>query len=357
MRAKHVKTAKLLVVKLGTGILTDKQNRLASSRIKILVGQIVRAKRTGHEIVLVSSGAVGAGMEALGYQKRPTRLEELQACAAVGQSRLMAGYQELFAAHGLQAAQVLLTHADLQDHDRHLNARNTLMALLERGVVPVINENDAVSFTELTVGDNDKLSALVAALLPADLLMLLTTSDGLVRNYGKTNAKLISIVRKIDAAISKLARGTESAASIGGMATKLEAAKVVVRAGIPMVIANGRARGIISSILAGKNVGTLFLPGAHRLKGRKRWIAFFHHPKGMLVVDDGAKAAIRERGMSLLVPGMIECTGGFASGDVVKICDRNGTEFARGISKYSFHAIESGMAKKVVVHRYNLVVL
>jgi glutamate 5-kinase len=231
------------------------------------------------------------------------------------------------------------------------------MALLERGVVPVINENDAVSFTELTVGDNDKLSALVTALLPADLLMLLTTSDGLVRNYGKTNAKLISTVRKIDAAISKLARGTESAASIGGMATKLEAAKIVVRAGIPMVIANGRTRGIISNILSGKNVGTLFLPGADRLKGRKRWIAFFHHPKGVLVVDDGAKAAMRERGMSLLVPGMIECAGEFEAGDVVKICDRNGTEFARGISKFSFHAIESGMAKKVVVHRDNLVVL
>ena len=357
MRAKHVKTAKLLVVKLGTGILTDNQNRLASARIRILVGQIVRAKKNGFEIVLVSSGAVGAGMEALGYQKRPTRLEELQACAAVGQSRLMALYQELFAAHGLQAAQVLLTHADLQDHDRHLNARNTLMALLERGVVPVINENDAVSFTELTVGDNDKLSALVTALMPADLLVLLTTSDGLVRNYGKTNAKLISTVRKIDTAISKLSRGTESAASIGGMATKLEAAKIVVRAGIPMVIANGRTRGIISNILSGKNVGTLFLPGADRLKGRKRWIAFFHHPKGVLVVDDGAKAAMRERGMSLLVPGMIECAGEFEAGDVVKICDRNGTEFARGISKFSFYAIESGMAKKVVVHRDNLVVL
>ena len=309
------------------------------------MGQIVRAKKCGHEIVLVSSGAVGAGMEALGYQKRPTRLEELQACAAVGQSRLMALYQELFTAHGLQAAQVLLTHADLQDHDRHLNARNTLMALLERGVVPVINENDAVSFTELTVGDNDKVSALVTALLPGDLLVLLTTSDGLVRNYGKTNAKLISTVRKIDEAISKIARGTESAASIGGMATKLEAAKIVVRAGIPMVIANGRTRGIISNILSGKNVGTLFLPGADRLKGRKRWIAFFHHPKGVLVVDDGAKAAMRERGMSLLVPGMIECAGEFEAGDVVKICDRNGTEFARGISKFSFHAIESGMAR------------
>ena len=357
MRAKHIKTAKLVVVKLGTGILSDNQNCLASSRIKQLAGQIVRAKKNGYEIVLVSSGAVGAGMEALGYQKRPTRLQELQACAAVGQSRLMALYQELFAAHALQVAQVLLTHSDLEDHDRHLNARNTLVALLERGVIPVINENDAVSFTELTVGDNDKLSALVAALLSADLLVLLTTADGLVRNYGQKNAKLISTVRKIDATTKKFAGGTQSTTSIGGMATKLEAAKIVVRVGIPMVIANGRTRGILSNILAGKNLGTLFLPGADRLKARKRWIAFFHHPKGVLVVDDGAKAALRERGMSLLAPGIVECTGEFVTGDVVKVCDRNGTEFARGITKFTFDAIKNGAAKKVIVHRDNLVVL
>jgi len=198
---------------------------------------------------------------------------------------------------------------------------------------------------------------LVTALLPADLLVLLTTSDGLVRNFGKTNAKLISTVRKIDMATKKLARGTESAASIGGMVTKLEAAEIVVRAGIPMVIANGRVRGIVSNILAGKNVGTFFLPRADRLKGRKRWIAFFHHPKGVLVVDDGAKTALRERGKSLLAPGIVECTGEFVAGDVVKVCDCNGTEFARGISKFTFDAIKNGTAKKVIVHRDNLVVL
>ena len=229
MRAKLVKTAKLVVVKLGTGILTDRRNRLASKRIKQIVGQVERVRKSGHEVVLVSSGAVAAGMEVLGYQKRPARLEELQACAAVGQSRLMAVYQELFAAHGTQTAQVLLTHADLQDHDRHLNARNTLVALLAAGVVPVVNENDAVSFTELTVGDNDKLSALVAALLPADLLVLLTTVDGLVRNYGKPNAKVISSVKKIDGPIRKLAGGTQSRTSVGGMLSKLKAGEIVMR--------------------------------------------------------------------------------------------------------------------------------
>ena len=356
VRAKLIADAKLVVVKLGTGILTDRRNRLASSRIKQIVAQVARARKTGREVVLVSSGAVGAGMEALGYKKRPTRLEELQACAAVGQSRLMAVYQELFAAHEIQAAQVLLTHADLQDHDRHLNARNTLMALLARGVVPVVNENDAVSFTELTVGDNDKLSALVAALLPADLLVLLTTAEGLVRNFGKGNAKLVPTVKKIDAATRKLAGGTQSSTSVGGMASKLKAAEIVMRAGIPMLIGNGMQRGVLAKVLAAEAVGTFFLPGEAKLKGRKRWIAFFHHPQGSMVVDDGAKAALRERGMSLLAPGVMECEGDFEAGDVVGICDRHGTEFAQGVAKYSREAMENNPGK-VVVHRDHLVVL
>lgn len=356
VRAKLLANAKLVVVKLGTGILTDRRNRLASSRIKQIIGQIVRARKAGREVVLVSSGAVGAGMEALGFERRPTRLEELQACAAVGQSRLMAVYQELFAAHDIQSAQVLLTHADLQDHDRHLNARNTLMALLDRGVVPVINENDAVSFTELTVGDNDKLSALVAALLPADLLVLLTTADGLVRHFGEPNAKLVSTVKNIDAATRKLAGGTQSVTSVGGMASKLKAAEIVMRAGIPMLIGNGTQRGVLTKMLAAESVGTMFQPGANKLKGRKRWIAFFHHPAGTLVVDDGAKTALRERGMSLLAPGLHKCEGEFEAGDVVKICDRHGTEFARGVARHSRGDMDKAPGK-VLVHRDHLVVL
>ena len=356
MRAKLVKTAKLVVVKLGTGILTDRRNRLASKRIKQIVGQVERVRKSGHEVALVSSGAVAAGMEVLGYQKRPARLEELQACAAVGQSRLMAVYQELFAAHGTQTAQVLLTHADLQDHDRHLNARNTLVALLSAGVVPVVNENDAVSFTELTVGDNDKLSALVATLLPADLLILLTTVDGLIRNYGKPNAKVISSVKKIDGPIRKLAGGTQSRTSVGGMLSKLKAGEIVMRAGIPMIIGNGALRGVLNKIMTGGPVGTLFHPGAGKLRERKRWIAFFHHPGGRLIVDNGAKSALRERGMSLLAPGVVRCEGSFLTGDVIKICDAEGTEFARGIAKYSREEMENAPGK-VVVHRDYLVVL
>jgi glutamate 5-kinase len=357
VRAKLLKDTPLVVVKLGSGILTDARNRLATPRIKQLVAQIARARKAGREMVLVSSGAVAAGMEALGCKKRPTRLAELQACAAVGQSRLMARYEEFFTAHDLQAAQVLLTHTDLQDHDRHLNARNTLMALLDRGVVPVINQNDAVTFNELTVGDNDKLSALVAALLPANLLVQLTSADGLVRNFSKPNARLISTVRKVDDKIRSLARGTQSATSIGGMASKVDAAQIAGRAGIPMVIANGVKRGQLTKVLAGEKVGTLFVPSGDKLKGRKRWIAFFHHPKGALVVDDGAKAALREREKSLLKMGIARCEGDFAAGDVVRICDSNGTGFSQGITRFSKSEIENNSAGKVVVHRDDLVIL
>ncbi|SVD09314.1 uncharacterized protein METZ01_LOCUS362168, partial [marine metagenome] len=297
------------------------------------------------------------GMETLGCEKRPSRLVELQACAAVGQSRLMALYEKFFAAHDLHAAQVLLTHTDLQDHDRHLNARNTIMALLDRGVVPVINQNDAVTFNELTVGDNDKLSALVAALLPANLLVQLTAADGLIRNFGKSNACVIPTVRKIDDAIRRLALGTQSATSIGGMASKVDAAQIAGRAGIPMVIANGVKRGQLTKVLAGEKVGTFFTPSGDKLKGRKRWIAFFHHPQGSIVVDDGAKAALREHGKSLLKMGIVSCEGEFAATDVVRICDRNGTGFAQGITRHARAEIDNGSAGKVVVHRDDLVIL
>src|SRR5206468_11467410 len=193
-----------------------------------LVTQIAEQRKAGKEIVLVTSGAVGAGMGALGHQKRPNDLAELQACAAVGQTRLMATYEKLFAAHGLSVAQLLLTHDDLQHHERHLNARNTLVTLLGHGVVPIINENDVVSFTELKFGDNDKLCALVASLLPADLLVILTTVDGMIENFGKPNPKTIAQVEQIDEAVEKMAGGTESVTAVGGMASKVQAAKIAV---------------------------------------------------------------------------------------------------------------------------------
>src|SRR6266511_3693323 len=203
-----LKNASRIVVKLGTGVLTDSRKQLDFAQAEQLVAQIAAQRKAGKEIVLVTSGAVGAGMGALGYEKRPAELAELQACAAVGQSRLMSTYEKLFSQFELHVAQVLLTHDDLQHHERHLNARNTLVTLLGRGVVPIINENDAISFTEIKFGDNDKLSALVAALLPAELLVILTTVDGVMENFGKASARRLSSISEIDARVEALASGT-----------------------------------------------------------------------------------------------------------------------------------------------------
>jgi glutamate 5-kinase len=263
----------------------------------------------------------------------------------------------LFGIFHLKIAQVLLTHDDLAHHERHLNARNTLVTLLRNGVVPIINENDAISFTELKFGDNDKLSALVACLLPADLLVILTTVDGMIENFGKPNARVINVIENLSANIEKMAKGTSSQTAVGGMASKLQAAKIVIRSGIPLVIASGRKDHVLESVLTGKDEGTLFVAQQTKLAGRKRWIAFFHHPKGALFVDEGAKAALREKGKSLLLPGITRCDGEFAAGDVVRICDLNGTEFARGICAFDIARVKSGEVTEVVVHRDDMVIL
>ena len=298
-------------------------------------------------------------MGALGYEKRPGELAELQACAAVGQSRLMAIYEKLFGAHGLAVAQVLLTHDDLEHHERHLNARNTLVTLLSRGVVPIINENDVVSFTELKFGDNDKLSALVASLLPADLLVILTTVDGVMENFGKANPRTIPVIERVDEALERMAGGTDSATAVGGMASKIQAAKIVVRSGIPLVIASGRKKRVLARVLAGEEEGTLFVPQPTRLQGRKRWIAFFHHPKGALFVDAGREEGVaRRRARACCRPGIARCEGEFEAGEVVRICDLDGTEFARGIAGFGAAEIKARKLQRVeVVHRDNLVIL
>lgn len=347
-----------IVVKLGTGVLTDSQKQPDLRQLEQLVAQVAAERNAGRDMILVTSGAVGAGMGALGYDKRPSELAELQACAAVGQSRLMAIYEQLFAKHKLSVAQVLITHDDLEHHERHLNARNTLVTLLQRGVVPIINENDAVSITELKFGDNDQLSALVAALVPVDLLVILTTVDGLIENYGQPNARIMSTVEKIDDAIEKLAGGTTSATAVGGMSTKIKAAKIAMLSGIPLVIASGRNKTVLAKILAGEEEGTLFLPQDRKLRARQRWIAFYRHPKGVIVVDDGAKEALRAKGKSLLPPGILRCDGEFDAGDIVRICDNDGTEFARGVAEMGVVEIRQRMAaRSEVVHRDNLVVL
>jgi len=358
VQRQDLNTLERWVVKVGTGVLTDQGKRPDLRRIKQLVSQLARQCKAGREIVLVSSGAVGAGMGVLGFDRRPADLAELQACAAVGQSRLMGLYGNLFDEHGLGVAQVLLIHDDLRHHDRHLNARNTLVALLDHGLVPIVNENDAVSTTELKFGDNDRLAALVACLLPADLLVILTTAEGLVEHYGRSHARTVNCVTSINADIERLAGGTRSDTAIGGMTTKIDAARIVMSSGIPMVIASGLKRNALKRIAGGDEEGTLFVPAARKLRGRKRWIAFFHHPRGTLVVDEGAKKALREKGKSLLPPGIRRCEGEFKAGEVVRVCDAEGTEFARGQAGFDAGEIRDDHLKRVeVIHRDDLVIL
>jgi glutamate 5-kinase len=354
---ESLKNASRIVVKFGTGVLTDSRKQPDLAQMKQLAGQVAAIRAQGKQVVIVTSGAVGAGMGALGYEKRPSELSALQACAAVGQSRLMTTYEKLFAEAGFGVAQVLLTHDDLEHHERHLNARNTLVTLLDHGVIPIINENDAISFTELKFGDNDKLSALVACLLPADALIILTTVNGLIENFGKANAKTISAVETLNDSVEKMAGGTKNETAVGGMASKLQAAKIVIRSGIPLVIASGWKKSVLANILEGRDEGTIFVAQPAKLTGRKRWIAFFHHPKGTLLVDDGAKKALRENGKSLLPPGVARCEGDFAAGEVVRLCDLNGTEFARGICDFDSGAVNARKVSSVLVHRDNLVIL
>lgn len=358
MRTELLNHAQRLVIKLGTGILTDDRNHPDVSQMKQLVGQITSLKKQGREVVLVSSGAVGAGMGSLGLERRPRDLADLQACAAVGQTRLMHIYSDLFAQHGLSVGQVLLTHADLKHHDRHLNARNTLVALLDRNIIPIVNENDAVSFTELKFGDNDTLSALVASLIHADLLIILTTAEGLIKNFDQPDAKRLSEIPTITKEIIALAKGTTSVTATGGMTTKMEAAHIAVRSGIPMFIGPGRNPDILKDMTEGKDVGTVFLPNNKGLKGRKRWIAFFHRPKGSLVVDQGAKVALRENGRSLLPKGVLNIQGNFKSGEVVRVRDEEGTEFALGIAEWDSESFQHWNQRSgEIIHRDNLVIL
>jgi glutamate 5-kinase len=350
LRLELLGYARRIVVKLGTGLLTDQQNRLAKDRVEHAAAQVAALCQQKRQVVVVSSGAIAAGMAALGVKQRPKNLHELQACAAIGQSKLMAVYDAVFSACGIAVAQVLLTHDDLKNRGRHLNARNTLETLLKHGVVPIINENDTVSVDEIKFGDNDRLAALTATLIDADLLIILSHVEGLLDEN-----KLVPVVSEIGHDIEKLAGGTDRATSTGGMRSKVDAARIVTRAGIPMVIANGARPNVLVDVLAGEEVGTIFLPKTTKLESRKRWIAFFQRPVGALVVDDGAKAALCDGTKSLLAKGIVAVVGEFTRGDVVGIRDKNEVEFARGLTKVSSTGLAT--ATGVVVHHDDLVIL
>jgi glutamate 5-kinase len=324
-----------LVIKVGSGVV--------GTGMEPLIAQIARLRRDGLQVILVSSGAIAAGMSVLGLKQRPKSLAQLQACAAIGQGQLMAAYDGLFRQHQLHVAQVLLTHDDLRSRQRHLNARNTLLQLLANDVIPIINENDTVAVEEIKFGDNDRLSALVATLVDADLLLILSHVEGLLDAKKQRVPAVPAITREIES----LAGGTDRQTSVGGMKSKIEAAKIVTRAGIPLVIADGERDAVLPGILAGEDIGTVFLPHPHRLESRKRWIAFFQHPTGKLFVDDGAKQALIVAGKSLLAKGVTRRDGDTATGNVVSICDITGNEFARGLTRTG----------NVLVHRDDLVIL
>ena len=332
-----VAKAHTLVVKVGSSLVTNEGRGLDVEAIARWAAQIAKLHAAGKRCVLVSSGAIAEGMQRLGWTRRPHAMHELQAAAAVGQMGLVQCYESCFREHGLATAQVLLTHADMADRQRYLNARSTLRTLLALGVIPVINENDTVAVDEIKFGDNDHLSSLVTNLIQAHLLVILTDTEGLhdadPRRSRRT--RLIPLVREITPAIERLARNEPGGVGTGGMASKVAAARKTIHFGVPCVLASGRRQRIVSRILQGEPVGTFFLPRPARLSSRKHWIAFTREPQGTLRVDEGAVAALRDRGKSLLPSGVVEVAGRFRAGDLVRIVDPRGLEFARGLAGYS----------------------
>ena len=357
-----VAKAKRIVIKVGTSTLTDDNHRLAPDKVKKLAREIVELRRRGKEVILVSSGAIGAGIGKLNLKQRPRDIKLLQATAAVGQSILMSTYDRYFSAYGQTIAQLLLTHADFLSRQRYLNLRNTLLTLLKSGVIPIVNENDTTAVDEIKVGDNDNLSALVASNLEADLLIILTDTDGLFTRDPRRSerAELIPVVRDITPEIERIADTGEKTktSSVGGMKTKIQAAKLAMNAGIPVVIANGAEEDILLRIVEGEPVGTRFLPRkSDRMNDREHWIRFVSPPRGRIKVDEGAKAALVARGSSLLPSGIIGVEGVFMPGDTVSIIDSRDIEFARGITNYSSVDIEkikglhTGDIERVLGHK------
>lgn len=348
---------KRIVIKIGSSLLFNQGEKGAACTypLSAICSQIAQLNNSGKEVLLVSSGAVASGMSILKLHSRPRELTSLQATAALGQHVLMADYQRCFAAKGLNCAQVLLTWDDFDKRDRYLNAKNTLLKLLELNTVPIINENDTVSTEEIKFGDNDKLSALVSKLVDADLLVILSDVDGLLDK----NKKVIPLVEEINNSIRSYACPSSKKTCVGGMISKIDAAKVAVDSGIPCVIANGRENNIIIALAENpQKQGTLFVP-KRSLRARQHWIAFGSKPKGTISVDEGAKRALIH-GKSLLSVGVTECAGDFNSGDIVSLVDKEKVEFCRAKVNFSAKEIEKVKGKrweKEIAHRDNIVVL
>lgn len=369
---EKLKTVTRCVVKIGSALLTNDGRGLDRDMIASLARQIAAARVRGVAMVLVSSGAVAEGLSRMGAKSRPRALHELQAMAAIGQMGLVQAYESAFQAHALHTAQVLLTHDDLASRDRYLNARSTLRTLLDLGVVPVINENDTVATDEIRFGDNDTLGALVANLIEAELLVILTDQAGLHDKDPRAHADAVLISDGVagDPALNSLA-GDSGALGRGGMRTKLVAAEKAARSGAATLIVSGREPDALTRSLAGELLGTLLSPAANRTASRKRWLADHMQVRGKLTLDAGAVKVLRESGRSLLPVGVVVVGGNFARGELVACVDAAGQEIARGLANYS--AVEVGrimgrpsaeierilgyVDEPELIHRDNMVIL
>lgn len=326
-----------LVVKVGTRLLSTARHRLDTAALEKIARDVAAGRADGRGVILVTSGAVGAGMGVLGLETRPGAIIDRQACAAVGQSLLMHEYQKAFAAHDIATAQILLTRHDISDRKRHQNIRRVMNRLLEQGILPIVNENDVVADDELKFGDNDTLSGLVADLVAADALVILTDVEGLYES--PESRRRIPVVTSVRPELYAIAGGAGSATAVGGMVTKLRAAERMARAGRITIIASGRAANVIGRILAGEDLGTLFLPGGRRLEARKRWIADQLAARGRIVVDAGAVEALRRRGGSLLPSGVKDVEGNFGAGSPVAVVDEAGEFVGQGLAAYGAREI------------------
>lgn len=338
VRDEVLQSADVIVVKVGTNILTTDDGVLNEERIARLTEDLSLMRRRGKRLVLVSSGAVGAGMGRLGMKDRPDELPKLQAVAAIGQGRLIATYERYFDRFETKSAQVLLTADDLSDRKRYLHVRNTFRALLDFGVIPIVNENDTVSVEELrtTFGDNDRLASLVAGLFESPLLILLTDVAGLYdRDPANPEAALVSMVEEWSADLMTMVAEKHSRRSKGGMASKLRAARMITEGNGNVIIAGGDKPETLRRIFDAQEEGTIFIVQDTRLSAWKRWIGFATRPDGVIVLDDGAVKAVLHHGKSLLPVGILNCSGDFERGDIVSLVDRNGREIARGLTNYN----------------------
>lgn len=361
-----------LVVKIGSNILASAEQGLNTERLHALTKDIADVVALGHKVVIVSSGAVAAGLKKLGLKEKPKDIRLKQAAAAIGQSSLMWAYEENFAGFNKKVAQVLLTKDDIANRQRYINAKNTLLTLLSYDVIPVINENDPVAVDEIKFGDNDMLAALVSSLVEADMLIILSDVEGLyTKDPSQKDAELIGSVDEITSDIEKSAGSAGSAVGTGGMYSKILAAKQANSHGIPVVIMSGKKRGLLARLIQGEKIGTYFQPNAHRLSSRKGWIAYGVKSKGVIYLDDGAVNALTNQGKSLLPSGILKIEGEFEIGDYVRCVNKEGKKIAKGLTNYSSKELDKIKGRKTseiektlgykysdeAIHRDNLVVV